>query len=121
MIPQLPVEWLAPKYQEDDHHKLVDVARSERGISTLHEVTGGDLSRSRGWEMFIKPYGGEQQLLLALRTRTKEVRGVLAVGPRLLRDRASRSAPRARLRTRRAPERPASLACGEARLARGCR
>lgn len=79
MIPEVPVEWLAHEYQEDDYHKLVDVVRSERGVSTLHEVTGGDPSRSRGWAMFIKPYGGEQQLLLALRARTNEVWGVLAL------------------------------------------
>jgi DNA-binding CsgD family transcriptional regulator len=79
MIPELPVEWLAHEYQHDDYHKLADVARSDRGISTLHEVTRGDPSRSRGWEMFVKPYGGEQQLLLALRTRGQDAWGVLAL------------------------------------------
>ena len=39
-------DWLAHEYYEDDAHKMADVARSERGVSTLHEATGGDPSRS---------------------------------------------------------------------------
>ena len=35
-IPALPAEWLAHEYYEDDAHKMADVARSERGYSTLH-------------------------------------------------------------------------------------
>jgi len=46
-----------------------DVARSERGISTLHEATDGDPSRSRAWNLYMRPYGAEQELLLALRTQ----------------------------------------------------
>jgi DNA-binding CsgD family transcriptional regulator len=78
-ILELPPEWLAHQYYDDDAHKMADVARSERGISTLHELTGGDPSRSRGWNLFIRPYGGEQELLVALRTRTGEAWGMLAL------------------------------------------
>ncbi len=46
---ELPPDWLAHEYFEDDAHKMADVARSERGISTIHEATGGDPSRSLGW------------------------------------------------------------------------
>ena len=46
---ELPPEWLAHEYYEDDVHKMADVARSERGISTLYEATGGDPSRSPGY------------------------------------------------------------------------
>ena len=45
-IPELPPAWLAHEYYEDDAHKMADVARSERGVSTLHEATGGDPSTS---------------------------------------------------------------------------
>src|SRR5688500_5143959 len=45
-IPELPPEWLAHEYFGDDFHKMADIARSERGFSTLHEATGGDPSRS---------------------------------------------------------------------------
>lgn len=36
-----PSEWLAQEYYEDDVNKLAEVAPSERGVSTLHEATGG--------------------------------------------------------------------------------
>jgi DNA-binding CsgD family transcriptional regulator len=78
-IMELPPEMLAHEYYEDDVHKLAGVARSERGISTLHEATGGDPSRSPGWQRFIRPYGGDQEVLVALRTRTGETWGVLGL------------------------------------------
>src|SRR5918992_1460703 len=74
-----PASLLVYEYLEDDVHKLADVARSERGISTLHEVTGGDPSRSPGWQQFIRPYGGDQEVLVALRTRTGETWGMLGL------------------------------------------
>ena len=78
---QIPAEWLAHEYYEDDFdfHSLADVARSDLGISTLHEVTGGDPSRSRAWREYVHPYGGEQELRLALRTSAGEAWGVLAL------------------------------------------
>src|SRR3990170_1400133 len=33
---ELPGEWLAHEYYEDDAHKFTDIARSERGFSTIH-------------------------------------------------------------------------------------
>jgi hypothetical protein len=45
-IPELTPEWLIHEYYEDDVNKLADVARSERGLSTLHKATGGDPSGS---------------------------------------------------------------------------
>ena len=33
---ELPEEWLTHEYYNDDVHKMADVARSERGYSTLH-------------------------------------------------------------------------------------
>ena len=66
---ELPPDWLAHEYFEDDAHKVADVARSERGISTIHEATGGDPSRSIGWTKYVQPYGGDQELYVALRTR----------------------------------------------------
>jgi DNA-binding CsgD family transcriptional regulator len=78
-LPELPAAWLAHEYYEDDAHKFADVARSERGISTLHEATGGDPSRSPAWRRFIQPFGGDQELLLALRTRTGETWGMVGL------------------------------------------
>jgi DNA-binding CsgD family transcriptional regulator len=68
-LPELPGEWLAHEYYTDDVHKMAGIARSARGVSTLHEATGGDPSRSEAWRRFIAPYGGDQELLVALRTR----------------------------------------------------
>jgi DNA-binding CsgD family transcriptional regulator len=78
-IPELPPEWLAHEYYEDDFHKMADVARSERGISTLHEATGGDPSRSRAWNAYLRPYGADQELLVALRTQAGDTWGMLGL------------------------------------------
>lgn len=78
-MPDIPTEWLAHEYYQDDFHKVADVARSERGVSTLHEATGGDPSRSPGWNRYVRPYGGDQELLLALRTSAGEAWGILGL------------------------------------------
>lgn len=78
-MPPLPAEWLAHEYFEDDVHRITDVARSARGISTIHEATGGDPSRSPGWNLYVRPYGGDQELLVSLRTLTGNVWGVLGL------------------------------------------
>ncbi len=77
-MPELPPEWLAQEYYEDDVNKLADVARSERGISTLHEATGGDPTRSRRWHQNIA-YGGDQELIAGLRTPAGDVWGALSL------------------------------------------
>jgi hypothetical protein len=79
LIPKVPPEWLAHEYYEDDFHKMADVARSERGVSTLHEATGGDPSRSPGWKLYLEPNGAEQELLVALRTEAGEAWGMLSL------------------------------------------
>lgn len=78
-VPEVPAEWLAHEYYADDVHKFADVARSERGLSTLHEATGGDPTRSPGWELYMRPYGADQELLVALRTRTGVAWGMLGL------------------------------------------
>ena len=78
-IPELPHDWLAHEYYEDDAHKMADVARSERGISTLHEATGGDPSSSPGWDLMMRPYGVDQEVLVALRTRAGHAWGMLSL------------------------------------------
>jgi DNA-binding CsgD family transcriptional regulator len=70
----LPPEWLANEYYADDVNKLADVARSERGVSTLHEATGGDPARSPRWH-FNMTMGGDQELIAVLRTPMGEVWG----------------------------------------------
>ena len=53
--------------------------RSARGISTIHEATGGDPRRSSSWALYMQPNGVEQELLLALRTRSGEAWGALGL------------------------------------------
>ena len=79
LIPELPQEWLAHEYYEDDFHKMADVARSERGISTLYEATGGNPSRSPAWNLYMRPYGADQEVLVALRTQVGEAWGMLSL------------------------------------------
>ena len=38
-LPQFPAELLQHEYYDDDVNQIADVARSEAGISTLHEAT----------------------------------------------------------------------------------
>ena len=77
-IPELPPERLAHEYYEEDFHNITSVARSEAGISTLHEATRGDPTRSARCHMNIR-YGGDQELLVALRTRAGDAWAVLGL------------------------------------------
>lgn len=78
LVPELPPEALVLEYYEDDVNKLVDVARSEHGVQTLHEATNGDPSATPRWQANIK-MGGDQELIAALRTRSGEVWGALGL------------------------------------------
>ena len=77
-MPELPRDALVHEYYEDDVNKLVDVARSERGIQTLHEVTNGDPSQTPRWQTNIA-MGGDQEMIASLRTRAGDVWGALGL------------------------------------------
>jgi DNA-binding CsgD family transcriptional regulator len=78
-IPEIPPDWLAAEYYEDDFNKMADVARSEAGVSTLHEATGGDPTRSAHYHTGMKEYGAEQEVVCVLRTASGEVWGSLGL------------------------------------------
>ena len=78
-LPEIPPEWLAAEYYEDDFNKMADVARSTRGVATLHEATGGDPNRSPRYQQAIVAYGGDQEMIAALRTSVGEVWGALGL------------------------------------------
>lgn len=78
-LPAIPQEWLAHEYYGEDFNKLADVARSTRGVATLHEATGGDIGRSARYRMAMQPFGADQEALVALRTRSGEAWGILAL------------------------------------------
>lgn len=76
---EIPHEWLAHEYYSDDFNKMADVARSERGVATLHDATGGDPNRSRRYQQAIIAYGGEQEMIAGLRTPSGDVWGSLGL------------------------------------------
>lgn len=78
-LPEIPSEWLAHEYFEDDFLKMADVARSERGATTLYEATSGDPQRSASWQLYLQPNGADQELIVALRTRGGDAWGMLGL------------------------------------------
>ncbi len=77
-LPEFPAEWAAAEYAEDDVNHIADVARSARGVSTLHEATGGQPGSSPRWHANMQ-YGGDQEMVASLRTRSGEVWGSLGL------------------------------------------
>ncbi len=77
-LPEFPPEMLRHEYYDDDVHQIADVARSEAGISTLHEATGGNPASSPRWHMNMA-MGGDQEMIAALRTGTREVWGAVGI------------------------------------------
>lgn len=77
-MPELPPEMLALEYYDEDVNHLADVARSPSGTSTLHDATGGDPTSSPRWHANIA-YGGDQELIAALRTPRGEVWGAVGL------------------------------------------
>lgn len=78
-LPEIPPEWLALEYYEDDYNKMADVSRSTRGVGTLHEATGGDVTKSAKYRISMEPLGAEQEAIAGLRTRSGEIWGALAL------------------------------------------
>ncbi len=77
-MPRIPAEWLAEEYYGDDVNKLADVVRSDTGLCTLHEATGGDPSGSPRWQRNMQ-LGGDQELIARLRAKSGEVWGALGL------------------------------------------
>jgi hypothetical protein len=63
-LPAIPHAWLAHEYYGEDVNKLAEVARSARGVATLHEATGGDVGRSARYHLAMEPLGGDQEALV---------------------------------------------------------
>jgi len=76
-VPELPANWGALEYYEDDVHKLSDVVRSRSGTSTLLAATGGDPTTSPRWHRNMR-YGGDQEMIAALRTHSGRVWGAVS-------------------------------------------
>ncbi|HLM10516.1 MAG TPA: helix-turn-helix transcriptional regulator [Thermoleophilaceae bacterium] len=77
-LPEFPPEMLQHEYYDDDVNQIADVARSEAGVSTLHEATGGDPSSSPTWHLNMQ-MGGDQEMIAALRTDSGHVWGAVGI------------------------------------------
>ena len=75
---EFPPEMLSNEYYGNDVNQISDVVRSKAGISTLHEAAGGNPSSSKKWHMNMA-LGGDQEMIVALRTRTGEVWGTVGL------------------------------------------
>jgi DNA-binding CsgD family transcriptional regulator len=76
-MPNFPPEYFDYQH-EADVNEYADVARSERGISTLHEATGGDPSSSPRWHRNMA-LGGDQEMIASLRTPAGVAWGALGL------------------------------------------
>ena len=74
----LPTESFDLEYLTEDVHDLATVARSASGVSTLLEASGGDPSASPRWQANME-LGGDQELIVALRTRAGVTWGALTL------------------------------------------
>lgn len=77
-MPEFPHDALLLEYYEDDVQTLAAVARSPRGVSTLHEATGGDPASSARWHANMA-LGGDQELIVALRSSDGATWGALSL------------------------------------------
>jgi DNA-binding CsgD family transcriptional regulator len=77
-LSELPAEWIAMEYVEDDINQLTAVASSPSGVSTLYDATGGNPSSSPRWHASMA-YGADQEMIATLRTRGGDVWGALGL------------------------------------------
>jgi DNA-binding CsgD family transcriptional regulator len=77
-LTEFPAEWLAGEYYNEDVNQINDVLRSTSGLSTLHEAAGGDPTGTRRWQRNMI-MGGDQELLIRLRSKSGPVWGVLGL------------------------------------------
>ena len=77
-MPVLPREFLEIEYGPGAPHDLAAVVRSPAGTSTLHEAAGGEPESTARWQA-NHAFGGDQELLVGLRTRSGEPWGGLGL------------------------------------------
>ena len=75
---ELPREMLEFEYYGEDVYDLASTARSESGVSSIYEATGGDPSSSPRWQANVA-MGGDQELIVTLRARSGESWGTVTV------------------------------------------
>lgn len=78
-LPEIPGEWLGREYAEGDYNSMREVLQSSQGVGTLHDATGGRPELSRKFHEEMQPFGCDQELLVALRTRDAEAWGLVGL------------------------------------------
>lgn len=78
-LPEIPAEWLGREHAEGDYNSMREVLVSPQGVGTLHDATGGRPDLSRKFHEEMQPFGCEQELLIALRTRDGEAWGLIGL------------------------------------------
>ncbi len=78
-LPEIPGEWLGREYAEGDYNSMTEVLKSPEGVGTLHEATAGRPELSRKYHEEMQPYGCDQELLVALRTKDGESWGMVGL------------------------------------------
>ncbi len=78
-LPEIPGEWLGREYAEGDYNSMTEVLHSSRGVGTLHDATGGRPELARKYHQEMEPFGCDQELLVALRTRDGESWGMVGL------------------------------------------
>ena len=78
-LPEIPAEWLGREYAEPDYNSMTDVLRSPTGVGTLHEATGNRPELSTKFHEEMAPFGCDQELLVALRTRDQQAWGLVGL------------------------------------------
>jgi len=78
-LPEIPGEWLGREYAEGDYNSMREVLQSARGVGTLDDATGGRPELARKFSEEMQPFGCDQELLFALRTRDGEPWGLVGL------------------------------------------
>lgn len=78
-LPEIPAAWLGREYAEQDFNSMTEVLASSQGFGTLHDATGGRPELARKYHEEMQPFGCEQELVVALRTRQGEPWGALGL------------------------------------------
>lgn len=78
-LPEIPADWLGREYLEQDYNSMTEVLTSREGFGTLHDATRGRPELAHKYHREMQPYGCDQELVVALRTRQGEAWGVLGL------------------------------------------
>ena len=77
-LDEFPADFLVREYYGEDVMKLADIVRSQSGLTTIHEATGGDPRTNPRWQSNMA-MGGDQEMVSRLRTSKGEIWGAMGL------------------------------------------